>query len=337
MQKHVEPVAIKVASLAYEASQDADLLIHTFAFTSGGHAFARQAGIPDISVQFFPIFAPTRDFPHIAFPQVEAGGFYNLFTHKIGDIAYELGNRTGYRQIKNTMPSYPRNLDWPFRDKHGHPPSTLMFAFSPTVLPPPADWGSHVHVTGYWFDSQVDSPDPALDAFISAGSIPISIGFGSMIHPDARNIQETILEGVKLTSHRAVIITGWAEWSLIESSDQFFFTRQAPHAWLFPHCRLNIHHGGAGTTGAALRAGVPGLIIPFTADQPFWARQLHSIGVGIPPLSSRKLSSTEIANAIKACLQNEDLVKRANRLARQIRDEEGIKNACKIIEMVGPK
>lgn len=208
-----------------------------------------------------------------------------------------------------------------------------MFAFSPVVIPPAKEWGSHVHVTGYWFMPEgAERLDPQLVDFINAGPPPVCVGFGSMIHPKAAEIQRTILTGLRQTRQRVVVLTGWTDWVNQEDSDQFYFTQHASHEWLFPRSRLIIHHGGAGTTAAALKSSVPSLVIPFAADQFFWARQVQRLGAGFTTLNLANLSPMKIVEAVRVCLEDEKIRVRTRFLADQIKAEDGVGVACQIIE-----
>jgi sterol 3beta-glucosyltransferase len=335
MREHIEPIAIQVARLAWEACQETDLIVHTFAFTTGGHVIARKLRVPDISVQLFPVFAATGDFPYPAFPPLPFGKLYNYFSHKIGEFIFELANRISFTRIKGLLPELDGKVEWPFYSFAGHPPTPLLFAISPTVIPVAPEWGSHVHITGYWFSRKnQDVPDPILRDFVVSGSPPICVGFGSMIHPHANQIQEKILKGLHSIKQRAVILTGWENWENHETTQDFYFTKDAPHSWLFPKCKLIIHHGGAGTTASALRAGVSNIIIPFAVDQPFWARQVYRIGAGPAPLYLSKLSIDNFTTVVNHTLRNEQIIEQARVIAEKIQVEDGIGAAVQMIENI---
>jgi UDP:flavonoid glycosyltransferase YjiC (YdhE family) len=105
----------------------------------------------------------------------------------------------------------------------------------------------------------------------------------------------------------------------------------APHGWLFPRVAMVIHHGGAGTTAAGLRAGVPSLITPFTTDQPFWAWRVQQLGVGPQPIPQANLTAENLAAAIDRALHDAEMQQRAARLGEKIRAEAGVAKAVAII------
>jgi sterol 3beta-glucosyltransferase len=104
-----------------------------------------------------------------------------------------------------------------------------------------------------------------------------------------------------------------------------------PHDWLLPHCSMIIHHGGAGTTSAGLRAGLPNVVVPFMADQPFWGRRVHAIGAGPKPILVKNLSVEGLTQAI-AEAESDVLRKRAQAIGQKIRGEDGVTNAVHMIE-----
>ena len=93
---------------------------------------------------------------------------------------------------------------------------------------------------------------------------------------------------------------GWA--GLTPVGDDIRLVEDVPHDWLFPHTAAVVHHAGAGTTAAGLRAGIPAVTVPVVLDQPFWSTRLHRLGVAPPPLPQRDLNADSLATAIRSCL-----------------------------------
>jgi UDP:flavonoid glycosyltransferase YjiC (YdhE family) len=111
-----------------------------------------------------------------------------------------------------------------------------------------------------------------------------------------------------------------------------FLVNAVPHDWLFPRASAVIHHGGAGTTASALRAGVPSLGVPGFFDQPFWSRRIHEIGAGLPPIQPAKLTPQRLASAIQRLVNDNSLRDSAARLGKQLRGENGVARAVEVIE-----
>ncbi len=144
-----------------------------------------------------------------------------------------------------------------------------------------------------------------------------------MIHRDAENIYNKVLTALERTGNRMLLLSGWSEWMDIEPSDELLILEGVPHAWLLPRCKLLIHHGGAGTTAAGLRAGIPNLVIPFAADQPFWGDRVFHLGAGPRPLPVKTLSIERLIEAISAS-QQESIVRAAQRVGSAIQAEDAV-------------
>jgi sterol 3beta-glucosyltransferase len=200
-------------------------------------------------------------------------------------------------------------------------------------LPRPADWPDNSQVTGYWFFDQTQWHQPeALSQFLAAGPKPVYIGFGSMVSSNATAFTQTVLDAVKKSGRRAVLATGWGGLDGDEGSqnEQIFFLRHAPHDCLFPLMAAAVHHGGAGTTAAAVRAGIPSVIVPFFGDQPFWAACLNRQGVAPPALERKSLTPNRLATAL-AATQQSAMIKKAAALGRAVRGEDGIGEALRCL------
>ena len=120
---------------------------------------------------------------------------------------------------------------------------------------------------------------------------------------------------------RAVVQSGWAD--LGPAGDDILLVGDLPHDWLFPRTAAVVHHAGAGTTAAGLRAGVPAVPVPVLVDQPFWADRLHRLGVAPHPLPLRELTADTLTDALRTCLDRSTYRTRATELARRIRADDG--------------
>jgi UDP:flavonoid glycosyltransferase YjiC (YdhE family) len=109
----------------------------------------------------------------------------------------------------------------------------------------------------------------------------------------------------------------------------------APHTWLFPRMAAVVHHGGAGTTAAGLRAGVPSIVVPFFGDQPFWGQRVAALGVGPAPIPRQKLTADALAQAIQHATTDTTMQRKAAELGAKIRAEDGVAEAVKQIERYG--
>jgi sterol 3beta-glucosyltransferase len=167
----------------------------------------------------------------------------------------------------------------------------MLYAYSSQVLPVPADYPPHVHVTGYWFLDQINQWQPPSDlvGFLEAGTPPVYVGFGSMSGTKAQEHANIVLEALAQTGQRGLLASGWGGLKATDLPGNIFMLEQAPHEWLFPQVSAVVHHGGAGTTAAGLRAGKPTVIVPLIADQPFWGNVIYRLGVGPQPIPQKSL------------------------------------------------
>ncbi len=145
-------------------------------------------------------------------------------------------------------------------------------------------------------------------------------------------ITDIILDALARTGQRAILATGWGGISNVDLPDRVFKVDFVPHDWLFARVSMVIHHGGAGTTGAGIRAGTPSLLVPFFADQNFWAMRVFKLGIGPKPIPRKKLTAEKLANAIDFTLGNQDMYTRAKAIGEKVRNEDGISNAVKAIQ-----
>ena len=210
-------------------------------------------------------------------------------------------------------------------------PSLLLV--SRHVYPQPADWPPPHRVTGYLFDED-DAWQPPQDLldFLAEGEKPIYIGFGSMRVSKPEATTRLVLQAVQSTGKRAILLSGWAGIGALDLPKDVFLLKYAPHTWLFPRMAATVHHGGAGTTAAGLRAGVPAIIIPFFVDQPYWAQRVYDLGVGTKPIPRTKLTADKLAAAIQEATSNCAMQDKVAELGKKIAAEDGIGAAVKAIQ-----
>jgi hypothetical protein len=207
---------------------------------------------------------------------------------------------------------------------------------SPSLLPKPDDWQSNVSVTGFAFlDSKTSFSAPDnLVRFLANGSPPVYVGFGSIVVADPLALMKTVLEAVKLTGRRLILSLGWAaQAELIEKLPPLpvavhLLSEDCPHDWLFPQVSCVVHHGGAGTTAAGLRAGRPSVVVPFFGDQFFWGDKIWRAGAGPQPIPHRELTVENLNEALNVAAQVE-VHQRAEMISKGITAETGSVSAAR--------
>jgi sterol 3beta-glucosyltransferase len=159
------------------------------------------------------------------------------------------------------------------------------------------------------------------------------VGFGSVRTQERELLWRTVLEALDLSGQRAVLLTGWSGHDSGSLPSGVLALEAVPHDWLLPRMAAVVHHGGAGTTAAALRAGVPEVVVPFTNDQPFWGAVVHRLGAGPAPIPWRRLTARALAAAINTAVADEHVRGRAAELAARIGTEDGVGEAVTLIEL----
>jgi UDP:flavonoid glycosyltransferase YjiC (YdhE family) len=312
-----------------------DLLIASLGGIFIGVALAEKLDIPLLQSHLAP-FTPTRTFPSALLPQSlpNLGGAFNLISHQITRQLTWLGFQPTLSLARQKVLGLrPASFSRPFYSDHSKGLPTL-YGFSPSVIPKPADWGDDIYVTGYWFLDSADDWTPPSDLmdFLEAGSPPIYIGFGSMSSRKPEETAELVIKALRKTNQRALLFSGWGGLHKEDLPDSVFMIDSVPHSWLFPRVAAVVHHGGAGTTAAGLRAGIPSIVIPFFGDQPFWGRRVAGLGVGPVPISRHKLTADKLAQAIQEAVTNTGMRQRAAELGLKIQAEDGIANAVEVIQ-----
>ncbi|MQL89812.1 hypothetical protein Taro_022391, partial [Colocasia esculenta] len=294
-----------------------------------GHAHVAEAlGIP-LHIFFTMSWTPTNEFPHPLARVSQSAGYrlsYLVVDLVVWWVIRDLINDFRKRKLKLPPIAY-------FSTYHGsisHLPTGYMW--SPHLVPKPLDWGPLVDVVGFCFLDLGTryQPPKEFEHWLQRGPKPIYIGFGSMPLEDARKTTGIIMDALKETGQRGIIGQGWGNLGAIqEVPDEVFLIEECPHDWLFPQCvavvsyAFLVHHGGAGTTAAGLRAGCPTTIVPFFGDQFFWGDRIHEKGLGPSPIPISQLNVERLSCAITFMLEPEVKL-RVMELAMLIENEDGV-------------
>jgi sterol 3beta-glucosyltransferase len=318
---------------AYEACKGSEVLIESPSAMAGIH-IAEALGIPYFRAFTMP-WTKTRAYPHAFAPLAfKFGGNYNIGTYTVfNNVFWQLTARqiNSWRRktmgIRNTSIGAMRQNEVPF-----------LYNFSPNVVAPPLDFSAWVHVTGYWFlDEAKDWTPPAdLLAFIKKARDDnmklVYIGFGSVVVSDSKAMTQNIVDAVLKADVRCILSKGWSD--RLDAKDpnkaevalptSIFQIASAPHDWLFKQIDAAVHHGGAGTTGASLRAGIPTIIKPFFGDQFFFSTRVEDIGVG---LRVKNITPNTLGRALWIATHDGRIRTKARVLGERIRAENGVQTA----------
>jgi sterol 3beta-glucosyltransferase len=245
-----------------------------------------------------------------------------------GNPAFQAAVRALVNPLRDSLRLPP--LDNPLVD--GLSPQLVLTALSRHVRPPPADLPPHHHTVGYFFlDAPDFTPDAELAAFLAEGEPPVLITFGSMTHGDPAALTDALVEGTVRAGRRALIQHGWSGLGQKPLPSTVRALGQVPHAWLLPRVSCIVHHGGAGTTGAAFRAGVPQVVVPHTYDQFTWGELVRELDCGGPAIPIHELTAARLSDALGTVLAATHR-EAAARLGEHLRSEHGAAKARHLIE-----
>ncbi|MFQ6550448.1 glycosyltransferase [Aestuariibius sp. 2305UL40-4] len=308
------------------------ILFHPKAFAA--YALSDRLKVPLIMALLAPMIVPSRETPHLGFPKLKLGRWYNRLTH--GSV--QLLMRLPAGRILNTWRRQhglePKPLEL-FRDGTGAS-IPVVAGYSGSVVDTPGDWPANSAVTGYWFlESETSETLPEeVEMFLRDGNPPVCFGFGSMVGSDPSRLRDVVLNALKRTGQRGLIISGWGGLSIGPTPEGVLEVPSAPHDLLFPRVAAVVHHGGAGTTAAALRAGKPQVVVPFMGDQPFWSKRMQALEVAPAPLFQKDLTASNLADAINRVVSETAFRSKAQTLGETIRSEKGVHHAVAFIESV---
>ena len=286
-----------------------------------GYQVADGFRVPWAGVFLQPV-QPTREFGSVLVGGRSLGPYGNLLLGRLVDVSVRPLYAGPIRNLRRDLGLPPASLRALQRSQQFRYPT--FHGFSPSVVPRPADWPAAMRVTGYWWPARPAgwTPPPALVDFLAAGPPPVFIGFGSMAPGRGERFAGPVLAAVRRADVRAVVQAGWSGLD-VGAADDVITVGELPHDWLFPQVAAVVHHAGAGTTAAGLRAGVPAVPVPVLADQPFWARRLTALGVAPGPLPLSSLSADRLAAALRAVTTDPHYAARAAAIAARLSTEDG--------------
>lgn len=332
------PLFMRLLQDCWQACADADALIVSTLGVYCGYDIAEKLGIPFFVAHFHPA-SPTRTIPHAFFPVLPAwlplGGAYNRLSYALADQAFWQCLRGPLNKARrNVLELPPVSVRELVRRMRRWRP-TVLCGYSSLIAPPPSDWRSHVHVTGYWLLDHLPDWQPSLElqAFLQAGAPPVYVGFGSIwLGRDGDKLTRLVIEALERTGKRGLLYAGWGDVGNLPLPPTVLRINTVPHDWLFKRVAAVVHHGGAGSTAAALHAGVPSVVVPFLGDQSFWGERVATLGVGVTSIPFKQLTVERLADALSHAADDSLIRAHAQTLSRSLEAEHGVAHAVGIID-----
>jgi UDP:flavonoid glycosyltransferase YjiC (YdhE family) len=302
---------------AYDVAQGSDAIVYSGLAGFVGLAVAEALRIPAIGAAMWPM-TPTRAFAPPFLPLHRLPGWANMLAHRAFErMAWSMFGPALNRARQDVFGAPARRRPW--RDV------PMLYGCSPTLLARPADWPACVEITGAWAlpPARDWQPPPALLDFLAAGPAPVYIGFGSMAGIEQATLIDAI--GAVAARRRVLFHPGWSGIDPARLPPGVFVLGDTPHDWLFPRLALVVHHGGAGTSHAAARAGVPSVVVPFAGDQFFWARRMAERGIAVT-CPAAGLDGGRLVHAVDAATAPA-LRGNARQTAQAMAAEDGVRTA----------
>jgi sterol 3beta-glucosyltransferase len=310
----------------WEAASDAEgLIASTLAAAAAGLVAAKRA-LPFAVGMAVPVF-PTTALQYPSFPAHRPARPYNRLTWRLGTWLVSRGAAPIFR-------AWEREADRLRPGPLSPPRAIALVAVSPRLVPRPADWPGHAHLTGFWFGPSVAPPvDENLRHFVESGTPPLVLGFGSMADDDPAALRRIVLDALASLQMRAVVVSGSGGALFgFDGEPSVHETRFADYRWLFQRVAAVVHQGGVGTASYALSAGTPHVIVPYCLDHAFWASRLEAIGVAPPPIGRHRLTPARLRGTIRRVLEDHRYREAASALAPAIREERGLDDAVALVK-----
>lgn len=297
-----------------EVSREGEVLLVGGALGPLGYAIAEGLSVPALGLHLQPLH-PTAEFPAPVLGTRSLGAVGNRLSGRVVMTSVEL-------MFHDAVRSLPRRYGLAgTRVRRARP---VLHGYSELVVPRPRDWPAGLEVSGYWWPHETGTGrlPRELEDFLAAGPPPVFVGLGSATVPDPERVSGEIVAALRAAKVRGVVQKGWA--GLAARGDDILTVDEVPHSLLFPRTAAVVHHAGAGTTGAVLRAGVPTVPVPVQFDAAFWASRLTALGTAPGAVPLRRLTAGTLAPALRRATGDPSHRARARALADRLATEDGV-------------
>ena len=323
----LRPVEAAIFDAAVDLCRRSDIIVSHLVLNQV-RAAAELADLPAVSVTLAHTMVPSRHNRPPGMPRL--GDSANALAWALGRFVLNrvmLGPMNDFRRRVGVAPVKDLLLD-------GFASHLLnLIAVSPAICTEKADWPPWNRVCGFLAlpSTNEELIVPDLASFLDAGDPPIFMGFGSLMPVSSSYLTESVAlmkEAARLAGCRAIIQAD----APAERSDRHVMVGRSPHAQVFPRCAAVVHHCGAGTTHATLKAGAPSVCVPHVSDQFGWADELRRFGVAPAAVNRRSLTAPKLAQRIKEALADPGMRTRAGAIAERMKNDNGPARAAVLIE-----
>jgi UDP:flavonoid glycosyltransferase YjiC (YdhE family) len=308
-----------------QAAAGADLVVSAGTQFAAG-SIASKIGAAHVAVFYVPTTLPSASHAPLLVPWFDLPPPVNRLLWK-WDAWFTMA------MLGGSLNHHRRQLGLPparmFHDAYG--PQHWLLAADPELCPLPDDLRGRCTQTAAITRSDGELP-PEVDAFIRAGSPPIYIGFGSIVERDAARTTRLLLDAIHAAGVRALLARGPAHLGDHGVPPSCMVVGPLPHHAVLPRMAAVVHHGGAGTTAAATRAGVPQIVVPHIVDQFYFAHRVQTLGLGPPPIPHPKLTAARLAAALTLALTSEPMQQRARAMAERLAVRDGLGETVALLE-----
>ncbi len=330
LKEVVNPAYRKSLDQFYQAAQAASVIIyHPKVF--GATDISKFLKIPCISMPPVPVTYPIEEFPNLA---ISAS---RNFGRTLNKLTYKIMYKAESASIKEVNDFRVKTLNLPKRKsgkyvfKIDDREIPIIYPISPHLFQDVKSWEGKVYLPGFFYlDTHNEMLGEEIVEFLNSGKKPIVISFSSIVLKSVDKFQKTLVEALKETKNRAIILIGNSGINL-EGEKNILTVKSAPHSLLFPLAKGIVHHGGMGTMAAALKSGKPQIIIPFAVDQPFWANRLYKLGYSLKPLRESKITAKRMIGLFGE-LDKPGINQRVQEIRIALSKEDGTGNAISYIE-----
>ncbi|MFC7403489.1 glycosyltransferase [Georgenia alba] len=310
------------------AGTGTDVLLLASSTAPLGWHVAQALDVPSAGLYLQPL-EPTREFSPIWLTPRPFGATGNLALGHAASVVIDAATSAAVRELRDRL-GLPRMSIREVRRVQAEDRWPILHGISPSIVPRPADWRDGLDVVGYWFSPPEPAWTPPADLveFLDAGPPPVLVTLGSMATGRIDRLVRHAVVALRRAGVRGILQGVDA---LPDDGEDIITAGVVPHEWLLPRVAAVVHHAGAGTTAAALRAGVPTVPVPVLSDQPFWSARAVSLGVapGVVPL--RRMCTDRLTEAIHTVTTDPRYRRRATAFADRVRRDDG---AAPVLDLV---